>query len=124
MASIVYYTNPKTGAVTAYRSEAKWDPEKGYSVPKRTYLGRVDPITKEIIPSSGKRGRKKKEETMTPDSLAYKMQLEAATAEMNQLRETVSNLQKQVRMLEKKRDDTAKAMQELQQLINKLMSRL
>ena len=56
MSSIVYYRNSKTNRTYAYEVEAKWNPEKGYSVPKRKYLGRVDPVTNEIIPSTGKPG--------------------------------------------------------------------
>ena len=58
MASVVYYKNSKTGRTYAYEVEAQWNSEKGYSVPKRKYLGRVDPVTNEIIPSTGKPGRK------------------------------------------------------------------
>ena len=122
MSSIVYYTNAKTGVITAYRSEAKWDPEKGYSVPKRTYLGRVDPVTKEIIPSSGQRGRKKKEETQDPDS--YQVKYEAAVLEIEQLRTSLGSLQKQVQAMQKERSETAQAMQKLQQQFSAVLSRL
>ncbi len=122
MASIVYYTNSKTGVITAYKSEAKWDPEKGYSVPKRTYLGRVDPVTREIIPSSGKRGRKKNEQTQDPDS--YQAKYEAAVLELEKTRVSVSGLQKQIQAMEKERDETVQSMQKLQQQLGALISRL
>jgi len=57
--SIVKYTNKKTGVVTLYESTSHYDPETKQSRPVRKYLGREDPITGELIPSSGKRGRKK-----------------------------------------------------------------
>ena len=57
--SIVRYTNKKTGTVTLYESTSYYDPVKKQSRPKRKYLGIEDPVTKELIPSSGKRGRKK-----------------------------------------------------------------
>lgn len=56
--AIVKYTNPKTGVQYAYESTACWDPETHRNHPKRTYLGRVDPTTGEIIRTEGKRGRK------------------------------------------------------------------
>ena len=56
MSCIVKYTR-KNGITVAYESIAKWDPQKKQSRPIRKYLGRVDPDTGEIIPSSGKRGR-------------------------------------------------------------------
>lgn len=56
MATIVKYTR-KDGGTYAYSSIAQWDPEKKQSRPIRKYLGKVDPVTGEIIASSGKRGR-------------------------------------------------------------------
>lgn len=57
--SIVRYTNKKTGVVSLYESTSYYDPELKQSRPKRKYLGTEDPETGELIPSSGKRGRKK-----------------------------------------------------------------
>lgn len=56
--SIVKYTNRKTGVVTLYESTSHYDPVTKQSRPIRKYLGRLDPVTGELIPSSGKRGRK------------------------------------------------------------------
>lgn len=56
--SIVKYTNNKTGVVTWYESTSHYDPNTKQSRPIRKYLGREDPVTGELIPSSGKRGRK------------------------------------------------------------------
>lgn len=57
--SIVRYVNKKTGAVALYESTSYYDPVTKQSRPKRKYLGIEDPETGELIPSSGKRGRKK-----------------------------------------------------------------
>jgi hypothetical protein len=57
--SIVKYTNKKTGVVTLYESTSHYDPETKQSRPVRKYLGREDPITGELIPSTRKRGKKK-----------------------------------------------------------------
>jgi hypothetical protein len=56
--SIVKYTNRKTGVVTWYESTSHYDPDTKQSRPIRKYLGKEDPVTGELIPSSGKRGRK------------------------------------------------------------------
>lgn len=63
--SIVRYTNKKTGQVAVYESTSYYDPETKQSRPKRKYLGIEDPETGELIPSSGKRGRKKYTEGKT-----------------------------------------------------------
>ena len=57
--SLVRYTNKKTGVVTVYESTSHYDPETKQSRPIRKYLVVQDPKTGEIIPSSGKPGRKK-----------------------------------------------------------------
>ena len=64
--SIVRYTNKKTGVVSLYESTSYYDPELKQSRPKRKYLGTEDPETGDLIPSSGKRGRKKKGESKAP----------------------------------------------------------
>ena len=50
MSCIVYQVNKKTGVKYAYRSESYWDKDKQQPRSKRTYIGKVDPETGEIIP--------------------------------------------------------------------------
>lgn len=59
MSCIVYLTNKKTNTKYAYRSESYRDPVTKKPKSRRTYLGRVDPVTNEIIPKAaeGKRNR-------------------------------------------------------------------
>ena len=57
--AILKYAN-QSGVVYAYESISEWDPEKKQSRSKRKCLGRVDPDTGEIIPTSGKKGRPSK----------------------------------------------------------------
>ena len=59
MACIVYQVNKKTNTKYAYRSESYRDPVTKQPRSRRTYLGRVDPETNEIIPKAekGKRNR-------------------------------------------------------------------
>ena len=46
------------GTVYVYRSTSVWDPDKGYPVPKRTLVGKLDPTSGELIPTR-KQNRKK-----------------------------------------------------------------
>lgn len=64
--SIVRYVNKKTGTVALYESTSYYDPETKQSRPRRKYLGTEDPETGDLIPSSGKRGRKKIEDGEAP----------------------------------------------------------
>ena len=63
VSSIVRYKNKKTGFVSVYESISHYDPVTKQSRPIRKYLGLEDPETGELIPSSGKRGRKRLSET-------------------------------------------------------------
>ena len=65
MSTIVRYKNKKSGYVSIYESISRYDPVTKQSRPIRKYLGLEDPETGELIPSSGKRGRKKLTETGT-----------------------------------------------------------
>ena len=120
MASIVYYTDSKTGAVSAYRSEAVWNAEKGYSVPKRTYLGRVDPETHEIIPSSHKRGRPKK--ASGSDKLSeLQAKYDAARHELQELKQTADELKEKNKALEKRNADILKTLKSMHQQLGALI---
>ena len=57
--SIVRYVNKKTGRVALYESTSHYDPVSKQSRPIRKYLGTEDPATGELVPSSGRRGRKR-----------------------------------------------------------------
>ncbi|MBN1970685.1 MAG: transposase, partial [Candidatus Delongbacteria bacterium] len=64
MSSITYHKNKKNGTVYAYSVESYWDKEKKAPRNKQVCLGKVDPITKEIMPSKRK---VKKEVEVIPD---------------------------------------------------------
>ena len=58
----VIIIHKKSGSIIVYESTSHYDPVTKQSRPIRKYLGIEDPITGELIPSSGKRGRKKSSE--------------------------------------------------------------
>ena len=60
--SLVRHKDKKSGSIIVYESTSHYDPVTKQSRPIRKYLGIEDPITGELIPSSGKRGRKKSSE--------------------------------------------------------------
>ena len=51
MAAIVYQKNKKTGVTYVYESISYWDKEKQQSRARRRCIGKLDPETKEIIPT-------------------------------------------------------------------------
>lgn len=48
---IVYHMNKQTGITYAYENKAYWDKEKQQSRSKRKLIGKVDPVTGEIVPT-------------------------------------------------------------------------
>ena len=109
MPTIVYQTNQKTGVKYAYLSKSYWDKDKKAPRSTRQYLGRVDPETGEIIPTTGKRGRPSRKsaesrpEGQEPD---YKtlfeekcLELERLQKELVNTKETNDQLSLQVREL-------------------------
>ena len=124
--TIVKYVDKKTGRVSVYESTPHYDPVSKQSRPRRKYLGTLDPETGELVPSSGRpgrrpgsknrpkagaddaRGRRNDEETRTET----KPQAPAAEAEErgdvrqeedSVLRERVTDLERRVAELELER---------------------
>lgn len=101
MSCIVYQVDKKTGVKYAYKSESYWDKEKQQPRSKRTYIGKVDPDTGEIIPK-GKRGShsdSKKEETSSDLAKLYE-QIKEKDDIIAGLREELKSERKKVSHLE------------------------
>ena len=95
--SIVRYTNKKTGVVTLYESTSHYDPVTKQSRPIRKYLGKLDPETGELIPST----RKKKTTTAraSPADLGLQAALEEKTRECKDMERRISELEDQIKKL-------------------------
>ena len=68
---IVYQTDKRSGITYAYENQSFWDPELKRSHSKRKLIGRVDPETKEIIPTDGR--CKKRSPSYVADPQEYVM---------------------------------------------------
>ena len=109
MACIVYHTDPASGRTYAYSSESYWDKDKKQPRSKRTYLGRVNPETGEIM-HGRQNGRNYKpnrkadlpEETRE-EFVAEQQRLEKALSAKNEeiaaLKLDIQKLQTQVRKM-------------------------
>ena len=102
----------KNGQIMVYESTSYYDPVKRQSRPKRKYLGIEDPVTHELIPSSGQRGRRKKNgEPATPrsgaadaDSRNYKALYEAQSRELEKTADQISRLAADTKRLAKENE--------------------
>lgn len=99
MPSIVYHTDAKTGNTYAYESKSYRDPETKKVKTKKTYLGRVDPATGDIIPKAGpgKRNRQPSTKQMSQASEEAKKQIDFLSKEVSSLKNTVTALNAQLK---------------------------
>ena len=96
--SIVKQYHKDTDTTYVYESTSYWDAEKGQSRSKRKVIGKVDPVTGEIVPTGGK-GRKKKNPEVQADNVQQKSLAEDIETIRRQQIE-ISSLKEQVSALE------------------------
>ena len=118
MSCIVYITNKKTNTKYAYRSESYRDPITKQPKSRRTYLGRVDPETNEIVPKAekGKRNRNPLEKETTP--VSGKESIQSKGINLNELRRQVELLQSQNNELKRKLERIDSSISNLYELVH------
>ena len=94
MSTIVQHYDKKTGKTRVYESTPHYDPITKQSRPKRKYLGTLDPDTGELIPSSGRRGRRPSLENVTTT------EKNAASAQISELQKSVSAKESEITSLQ------------------------
>lgn len=103
--------NKKTGVTYVYEVlETKWNPEKKRGEPVRRLIGKLDPVTGEIIPT-GKRGRPPKTDNSTPsastrnsdDTRDYQSLYTSALDQLHQKDLQIQQLEHQLQVSERKR---------------------
>ena len=98
MSCTVYQTDKRTGIKYAYESFSYWDKNKKQPRSKRKYIGRVDPETNEIIPTSKK--NKRTSASSAPGS--EKKELTRLYDEIRSKDKEIADLQKKIAGLEKR----------------------
>ena len=118
MACIVYQTNKKTNTKYAYRSESYRDPVTKKPKSRRTYLGRVDPDTNEIIPKAekGKRNRS----AIDNSSSELRNRNSSARTNISELRQLLEHISETQNVLMHKIADMDESMSIIRSLINQL----
>ena len=95
MSCIVYQTNKNTGTKYAYWSESYRDPKTGTPKSRRTYLGRIDYETGDIIGKAARGSR-----NTTPTGEAEPDELTELARELREARETLRRQAKCITELE------------------------
>ena len=90
--SIVKLKDKRTGTTYVYESESYWDKEKKQSRSKRKLIGKIDPVTGEMVPTSSK-GRPRK----TEDAENYKELYEKAQKELAGKEKRIAELEDMIR---------------------------
>lgn len=57
MSSVVFQHDKRSGITYAYESTSYYDKEKKQPRARRRLIGRVDPVSGQIVPTSGRKGR-------------------------------------------------------------------
>ena len=101
MASIIKKLNKQTGITYVYESESYWDKEKKQPRSKRKLIGKIDEQTGEVVPTGGRKSRKKEELTQIPESAridetVLKNLCMKQAEELRRNEEEISALKKQV----------------------------
>ena len=102
-----------------FESKSYWDSEKGQARSKRKCIGKLDPVTGEIIPT-GKRGRAKKE----PEGPGMadgnpSRELMEAKKELLSLRFSVSDLEQKLKETQAHVRELEEALKQIQQIAGK-----
>ena len=113
MSCIVYQTDKHTGIKYAYESISYWDKDKKQPRSKRKYLGKVDPVSGEIITSRNKKR-----------SMDGNGQSEAAACDsvITQLQEELLEKNTQIETLRKELQALTARYEETKALIGKIAS--
>lgn len=106
--AIIQQYHKDTDTTYVYESISYWDAEKGQSRSKRKCIGKIDPITGDVVPT-GKRGRQKKEEPsqLVSEELSKlkalyeqsQKEIVSLRAKASELENTISTLTRQNRKL-------------------------
>jgi len=124
MAYIKQY-HKDTDTTYVYESESYWDPEKKQARSRRKVVGKLDPVTGEIIPT-GKRGRKKKEATVTEEangtaeSRQLSLQYEDAKRTLDRQEQLILSQKEEIRNLKEKLTRAESQNRSLQQALKKI----
>lgn len=93
---IVYQKDKRSGITYAYENQSIWNKELKRSDSKRRLIGRVDPVTGEIVPTDGR--CRKNSPSYVPDPEEYQMPktMKEMRAEILRLVEENKALKKQL----------------------------
>jgi len=94
--AIIKQYDKRSGITYAYESHSFWDPEKKMTRAKRKLIGRVDPVTGEIVPTDGRNKKNKAQDTAEQES-DYKKLYEKLLKKYEAQKTLISSLEEQLK---------------------------
>ena len=125
MSTIVKGYSKQTKTTYIYEQDYTWNPEKGRSEGTRKLIGKIDPVTGEMIPT-GKPGRPKKkpsppeEGNQVPLTNPYEAEMKVLLQRNKELTDEIADLKKSLRESEKKLSSMIKAVNSAVRQLNAL----
>ncbi|MCR5255343.1 MAG: hypothetical protein K6D96_05380 [Acetatifactor sp.] len=113
--AIIKQYHKDTDTTYVYESESYWDPELKQARSKRTCIGKIDPVTGEMIPT-GKRGRKKS----TTDETSGNDEYAKLLSRYEDVKKENLALNEKVFSLEKELSDATKQIQKYRTTVKKI----
>ena len=118
--SIVKSYSKANDTTYVYEQDMKWNPVTKRPEGTRKLIGKIDPVTGEIVPT-GKKGRKKKEKTDSvqapSDSVLEKKNLKLQ-AEIESLRSQITSLYAENSTLRKENSVLTKKIEQIRNMVN------
>jgi len=110
--AIIKQYHKDTDTTYVYESESYWDKEKQQPRSRRKLIGKIDPVTGEVVPT-GRKGRQK-----NPDSeMNYKTLYEQLKKKESMKDETIRQLKEQVAILTAEKRQLEKTLSKIRELI-------
>ena len=111
MSSIVFQHDKRSGITYAYESTSYYDKEKKQPRAKRKLIGRVDPVSGQIVPTGGRKGR-----PVSSDSSA------ALNEKYDQLKKECADKDNQLAALNSEIFSLRKEIRQLKELLSRINS--
>lgn len=96
---IVFQTDKRSGITYAYENQSFWDSELKRSKSKRRLIGRVDPETKEIVPTDGRCRKRSPSYVAAQEDYVMPKTVKELKAEVLRLLKENAELKDQIRKL-------------------------
>ena len=100
--AIIHQHDKRSGITYAYESHSYWDKEKKTSRAKRQLIGRVDPVSGEIIPTDG-RCRKDRIDDKSITGPDYRVLYEKLQKKCASQESLIEALRKEIRQMKEQR---------------------